>query len=225
MPTSSFDHVSSVMHIIEQAQPGSILDVGVGFGKWGILCREMLEAKHGRLQPADWRLRIDGIEIHAGYENPLWHLAYGHIFRGDATALIDDMDQYDLIVAGDVIEHLDKDAGKELLRKLVQHGKLVVVATPRGYMEQGELLGNEYEAHRSGWEAQDLAEFPHVCWDTGLTFVAAISSSESYLNSLQLAHPLKRIGLRTVTRELFRLGWKQIGIYLRIGLHLQEPDA
>jgi SAM-dependent methyltransferase len=213
------------MHIVEQAQPESILDVGVGFGKWGILCREMLEAKHGRLRPSEWRLRIDGIEIHAAYENPLWHLAYGHVFQGDVTTIIDDMDHYDLIIAGDVIEHLDKDAGMELLCKLVQRGTLVVVATPRGYMEQGELLGNEYEAHRSGWEAQDFVGFPHVCWDTGLTFVAAISSSEAYLRSLGLAPPLRRIGLRTATRELLRLGWKQIGVYLRAGLHLQAPDV
>ena len=225
MPTSSFDHVSSVMHIVERAQPESILDVGIGFGKWGILCREMLEAKHGRLQPSEWRLRIDGIEIHEGYENPLWHLAYGHVFRGDATRLVDDLDHYDLIIVADVIEHLDKDVGRELLHKLVQWGTLVVVATPRAYVEQGELLGNVHEAHRSGWEVKDLAEFPHVYWDTGLTFVAAISSSESYLRSLGLAHPLRRIGLRTATRELWRLGWEQIGVYLRAGLHLQAPDA
>lgn len=225
MPTSSYDHVSSVMYVVERAQPESILDVGVGFGKWGILCREMLEAKHGRLRPSEWRFRIDGIEIHSAYDNPLWHLAYGHVFQGDVTTIIDDMDHYDLIIVGDVIEHLDKDAGMELLHKLVQRGTLVVVATPRGYMEQGELHGNEYEAHRSGWEAQDFVEFAHVSWDTGLTFVAVISSSESYLSSLGLAHPLKRIGLRTVARELLRLGWQQVGVYLRADLHLQGPNA
>ena len=225
MPTSSFDHVSSVMHIVEKAQPRSILDVGVGFGKWGIMCREILEAKHGRLQPTDWQARIDGIEVYQGYENPLWHLAYARVFLGDVTQLIDELDHYDLIIAGDVIEHFDKDVGVKLLWKLVRHGRLVVVTSPRGYMEQGALLGNEHEAHRSGWEAKDLAEFPHVYWDTGRTFVAAISSNESYLRSLGLAHPLKRIGLRTATRELFRLGWKQFGVYLRAGLHLPMPDA
>ena len=221
MPTSSFDHVSSVMHVVEKAQPRSILDVGIGFGKWGVLCREVLEAKHGRLQPSDWQTRIDGIEIHQEYENPLWHLAYTSVFLGDVFQVIDGLAHYDLIIACDVVEHLDKDVGMALLGKLLQHGTLVVLTSPRGFMVQTALLGNEHEMHRSGWEAKDFARFPHIYWDTGLTFVVAMSSSEAYLSSLGLGHPLRRIGLRTVTRELLRLGKEQLWGNLRAKLHLR----
>lgn len=40
----------------------SVLDVGVGFGRWGFSIREFLEAWAGRPLTIQWKLRIDVIE-------------------------------------------------------------------------------------------------------------------------------------------------------------------
>ena len=40
MPSSRPNTIPTVIHIVKQLRPSSILDVGVGFGKWGHLFRE-----------------------------------------------------------------------------------------------------------------------------------------------------------------------------------------
>ena len=43
MPTSWYQAIPSIMEQIEYQRPKSILDVGVGFGKYGLLIRDILE--------------------------------------------------------------------------------------------------------------------------------------------------------------------------------------
>ncbi|MDZ7765414.1 MAG: hypothetical protein U5K00_13465 [Melioribacteraceae bacterium] len=43
--------------------PKSILDVAVGFGRWGILCREFLRVWEGRNNSKDWFYEFYGVEI------------------------------------------------------------------------------------------------------------------------------------------------------------------
>lgn len=121
MPTS--DYYSDVLHVIEQINPESILDIGVGFGKWGVLCREILEIYQGRYYSKDWKKTIDGIEIFESYRNEFWELVYNNIYVGDAMDAVDRLGMYDLILCCDVIEHFVKDDGLVLLEKLLQQGK------------------------------------------------------------------------------------------------------
>lgn len=63
----------------------------------------------------------------------------------------------DLIVIIDVVEHLPKRAGFELLEKCeLMTGKFIVVQTPNGFLEQGPEFGNPYQRHLSGWFPQDF---------------------------------------------------------------------
>ena len=48
MPTSFHHHISKMVDWVVRLQPRSILDIGVGFGKWGFLCREYLDIFQGR---------------------------------------------------------------------------------------------------------------------------------------------------------------------------------
>ena len=56
----------------------------------------------------------------------------------------------------DVIEHLDKAKGIELLEKLKETCKTVLVFTPLGYYEQDEIDGNQAQKHISAWMPADL---------------------------------------------------------------------
>lgn len=61
----------------------------------------------------------------------------------------------DLVTLYDVIEHLPKRKGYELLEKCEElTSKYVLVQTPNGFLEQGPEFGNEHQRHLSGW-------FPH----------------------------------------------------------------
>ena len=61
MPVSIQFQITPCVSRIIGAQPKSVLDVGCGFGKWGYLCREYLDAFHGRFR------REDGTAFVIGY--------------------------------------------------------------------------------------------------------------------------------------------------------------
>ncbi len=66
-------------------------------------------------------------------------------------------DPFDLVVANDVIEHLPKARGFELLDKCeALTSKFVLIQTPNGFVPQGPEFGNEYQRHLSGWFAEDF---------------------------------------------------------------------
>jgi len=204
VPVSDYHQISDVLHVVEQVNPGSVLDVGVGFGKWGILCREILELYKERVQPESWAATIDGIEIHEPYRNPLWTLAYDHIYIGDAMEMLDLLGHYDLVLCCDVIEHFEKNRGRLLISKLLQHADIAVVTSPRGFAPQGAIYGNEHERHRSQWSAADFMGFPHVYKEIGFTFMAVIGSDAFSLKSIKVNDPFENLGARRAVPEVMR---------------------
>lgn len=76
-------------------------------------------------------------------------------------------DAIDTVVISDVIEHLPKEVGRELLERTIPIArKQVVVFSPMGYVPQPALEGadqwgfttggNSLQEHRSGWTPFDL---------------------------------------------------------------------
>jgi SAM-dependent methyltransferase len=165
MPSSRPNTIPTVIHLVRQLKPKSILDVGVGFGKWGHLFREYTDINEAENDPAryqrkNWRVRIDGIEGYAAYLTPMHRFLYNHLYLGNAASLLNKLPRYDLIFLGDVIEHLDKTAGFRLLRQaLKKAAKAVIVTTPKFETGQPELCGNTLERHRSLWSAKDFGAF------------------------------------------------------------------
>ena len=165
MPSSRAHTIPTVIHLVRQIKPESILDVGIGFGKWGHLFREytdILAAERDppRYQRPNWKVRIDGIEGHAAYVTDMHRYLYDDIHVGDACTILPFLQRYDLIFMGDIIEHLEKEQGSKLLRDAIaKANKAVVVSTPRGDTGQEDLCGNELERHRSVWSAKEFRAF------------------------------------------------------------------
>jgi len=165
VPSSRPNTIPTVIHLLRQLKPQSILDVGVGFGKWGHLFREytdILEAERdpARYERKNWQVRIDGIEGHASYLTEMHRYLYNEIHIGNACEVIRTLPRYDLIFLGDVIEHLEKQAGMQLLRDAFEHSnKAVILTTPKYETGQDDLCGNELERHRSLWSARDFRTF------------------------------------------------------------------
>mgnify|MGYP003526586461 CR=1 len=70
---------------------------------------------------------------------------------------------FDLVIALDIIEHLEKEESLELIRQCEEIAKLgVVLETPKGYIPQNLDIqghgGHEWQTHRSGWEPKDLED-------------------------------------------------------------------
>lgn len=163
MPSSFPDALGVVLPFVIDLAPRSILDVGVGFGKYGFLFREYLDVitREGEAQPfarEGRRVRIDGIEAHPAYVTDLQRAVYDTIHVGDALALLPGLDPHDLVFAADVLEHFSPADGRRFLaecRRCATRGVLVV--TPALQIPQGPAFGNVWETHRSVWAAADFA--------------------------------------------------------------------
>jgi hypothetical protein len=215
MPTSDYRHIADVLHVIYQVNPRRMLDIGVGFGKWGLLCREILDVYHERVQKDQWQTIIHGIEINEPYRNPLWKFVYDQILIGDAATIIDTAGTYDLILCCDVIEHFDKIDGQRFLNQLKKHASVVVITSPRGFSPQGAMCDNEFERHRSGWSHDDFEGTPHLYKDIGATFMAVLASDPSHLNGIDMMHPMRTLGVRKGARELLKLAKERLQDRLR----------
>lgn len=162
MPSSSWVHIPQVVSIVRQVRPTSILDIGIGFGKWGQLFREYTDIWSAAEEPAryekmNWRVRIDGIEGFEPYVTPHHRYLYDNVYVGDAFELIERLGKYDMVFMGDVIEHFEKPQGMRLLRSMVAHAnKVVVVTTPSKHVDQDAVFNNALEVHRSDWTADDF---------------------------------------------------------------------
>jgi len=158
MPVSIQFQITPCVNKIVGLQPKSVLDVGCGYGKWGYLCREYLDAFYGRWRREDWAARIDGVEYFEPYIQEHQRALYSNIIIGDIRDVCADLDEYDLIIAGDVIEHLFKDEAEAVVETLYAKARqMLIVNIPLGEgWDHPEQYGNPAELHRSEWYIEDF---------------------------------------------------------------------
>ena len=160
MPTSWYQAVPSILDQIQKENPKSILDVGVGFGKYGLMAREVLELPYERYNKDQWIINIEGVEAFEEYRNPIHDHIYNKIHYGEASEVIDKLPKYDCILLIDVLEHFEKEEGKKVIDKLLAHtNKSLIISTPRYPAKQEEYLGNRYEEHKSKWSIIDFIDY------------------------------------------------------------------
>lgn len=159
MPTSNPRQIGDLVEMIVAADPHSILDVGVGFGKFGVLAREYLEFLDGHEVYGDWRRRIDGIEIFPNYLTGLHDAVYDRIMEGDAADILPGLPDadYDLVLLVDILEHFDAEVGTAVVDQCLRVGRNAIVSTPLHFFTQ-EGFGNPHEQHRSFWTKSDLQD-------------------------------------------------------------------
>ncbi|MFI5372213.1 MAG: class I SAM-dependent methyltransferase [Candidatus Eisenbacteria bacterium] len=138
MGTSERWQIPHVLDAVVDVQPRSVLDVGAGYGKFGVLVREYAPIE-----------RVDGLDV-----GPPRYAGYDHFWIGDAreldTVLPEDAPVYDLALFLEVIEHLDKKDAFRVLDALTRRARKVLVTTPLGFRRQ-QFDELPYETHRSGW--------------------------------------------------------------------------
>lgn len=141
---------------IREIAPTSILDVGCGWGRWGLLAREFLELWAHRYRPEQWAVWIDAVDAHDGTWTPIHDFVYDRCFTQDIRDFIPDRD-YGLILACDVVEHLPKADALMMLERFKAWAPHTLVGIPLGpgWLHPG-VDGNPWEAHLSEWEAAEF---------------------------------------------------------------------
>jgi len=173
MPFSRFSTVVPVMQIVCRLEPKSVFDVGCGNGRYGLFFRELLDQVKGNYHKLTWEARIDGCEAFSSYITPIHNFCYNKVYLQDFTQLLDDLENYDLIFMGDVIEHFNKELGVETLSKALKKCKYLLLVTPGFDFKQTEAFGNIREAHRSFWTKEEF-EPNEYFWTDGDSIVVLL---------------------------------------------------
>lgn len=148
MPSSNLAIALDVLAMVDQVPHRTVLDVGPGYGKYGLLLMEYLNVKPEL---------IDAVEAEGSYVEK--HRLDRHPWYGTVLGGVDVLDltpkrlaHYDVVLMIDVIEHIDKAKALALLDRIVGH---VVIATPVDFFEQ-HVHGVPSEDHVSHWTAEDF---------------------------------------------------------------------
>ncbi|MBM3350143.1 MAG: hypothetical protein FJY58_10690, partial [Betaproteobacteria bacterium] len=147
MPYSSvvFDMLS--INIINALRPKSILDIGAGSGKYGRLIRLLQQN-----DPSYELETLACVEVDRTYIDSFGlEKIYDRVIQEDIRSWENLIEmQGDLAIVGDVIEHLPKSAGEDLIDFLTYNFKHTLVITPID-MAQGAWQGRDQERHISRW--------------------------------------------------------------------------
>lgn len=158
MPSSFVDSVPPIIKLLVELEPRHVLDVGPGWGKYGLMCREYLptllsltalEVPEGRYLPGS-QGRVLSL---AGY---LQEAIYDHVVIEDVRSCVGGVfSDFDLVLMIDIIEHMTLCDGHQVLDAMQGAGCRVLVSTPKIFMAQ-EDPDNPYETHRSLWSSEDF---------------------------------------------------------------------
>ncbi len=145
MPKSSRQGKDVALKWYEQLKPKTVVDVGPGIGTYSILMR-----------PAH-RAHWVGVEVWEPYVNQFsLNDLYDEIVVADARYVDPATYESDLVIAGDIIEHMDKDDGKGLIASIKKRTKNFFVSIPIRHYPQGPWQGNPYEEHVSHWDFDEM---------------------------------------------------------------------
>lgn len=151
MPTSIAEGKAWLIPRIAELQPTTILDIGAGEGTYARLLRPLLpDAK------------IMGVEVWGPYLTD-YRLAelYDWVLLGDAREL--DLPAADVVILGDVLEHMAHDEALDLWARSRAAARLAVFASiPVIHAPQGAVNGNVYETHVHTWSHELGLQLPGV---------------------------------------------------------------
>lgn len=160
MPTSDHRQISTVLDVVLKREPGAILDIGAGYGKYGNLLREYLpdativgvEPWEAYAETEDDRLRwwgYDAMVMNAWPEAASQAYTVG-VGEGDIALMIDVIEHWPVTPTGNLVSQLTA------FRAALRAARCVVIATPHDAMRwPQDDLPNPGERH---YQAPTIAE-------------------------------------------------------------------
>jgi len=137
--------------------PKTVLDAGAGVGTYGKMIRE--------INPCCY---VEAIEVYEPYIKEFnLDALYEHVYNQDIRDFAKESGpQYDLIILGDVLEHLPKQESIEIWKLLKCRAKFLYLSLPlevlgrewsRGYHQHPrEYEVNPHEKHEYLWELNEV---------------------------------------------------------------------
>lgn len=148
MPGSIDEGKEETIAWIKQINPKTVMDVGAGLGTYA----RLFIANDIKVD------KIDAIEVWEPYIH-YFKIAsiYNNVFKIDAR----DWDNwnYDLVILGDILEHMTKEQAIKLWKSISKKAKYAVISIPIVHYPQGHVHGNPYEEHvKDDWSVEEVLE-------------------------------------------------------------------
>jgi predicted TPR repeat methyltransferase len=169
MPRSQQDthSINLILDKVRDINPTSVLDIGCGAGKWGVELSAL-------------GYMCDGIEA---WNSNILQYNLRSIYRTVYNADVKDFDfsnlNYDCVILGDVLEHLEFQEACTLIEKLKKFKNIFLILPISVCVQDGNALGNPYETHKYHWsdkEVRDILKFNlmNICVnDNGLVAIGS----------------------------------------------------
>ena len=161
MPHSDGQGKDVALAWFEKIAPRTVVDIGAGAGTYAKLMRdtpERIVTGAGELAQRVWRDQWTAIEGWAPYVDDFGlNDLYDEVIVSDARRLNWLSYRADLVIAGDVLEHMERDDARRLIKRIKQGAHNLIVSIPVLHLPQGAVNGNPYERHIDHWSAASMA--------------------------------------------------------------------
>lgn len=150
MPVSYGENRDALRNWVLKYKPETMFDIGIGYGEIGRDIKSVL-----------YDVELNGVEVFLPY---LYHersfvSIYKRVIIADIKECIGKLWNVDATVAFDIIEHLKKEDGIDVIRYLTSISKYgLLVSVPIIKYPQGIIEDNEAERHLYNWTIPEMEE-------------------------------------------------------------------
>jgi len=130
-----------------------VLDIGVGAGTYS----KIIKVQKNLCKNAEWV----GVEAWAPYiEKFELNKLYDRVVNCDARKIDwSVLGQFDVAIAGDVLEHMTKEEAVALVDQILDHSTTLIVSIPIFDYPQGAAHGNPFEVHvKEDWSHEEVKD-------------------------------------------------------------------
>lgn len=129
---------SLTQHVVKAINPRRILDIGAGGGKYGALLKNIVP-----------ECELTALECDEMAFSQLREVGYHQILPITADKLYERSGElYDVVILGDVIEHMLHSQGRDLLEFLNYRSRYLIISTPECMPMSRPIF---FEGHNSLW--------------------------------------------------------------------------
>lgn len=182
-----------IFHILEKNDgPVQVLDIGFGAGGLGQLIKSHPPAMHWCVDG------IDGWQPNCHNQKLFDAKIYRNVWHGLAQDLPKEvLSEYKIICLLDVIEHLDAETAKWLIRTLLMNmgdDAFLFVSTPLWFYPQSEQQDGDLEAHLIGIPASSMMAMLPVMYAVNQPMIGGFIYGKKSLQYVEFFQPTSNPG-------------------------------